>query len=75
MQPEQLEKIREELSQTRNIDSFGEHIGLKNVYLRLYLTFGEQMNMSVESRLMDGTQVEMSFAVMEWKEEAECIPH
>ena len=75
MQPEQLEKIREELSQTRNIDSFGEHIGLKNVYLRLYLTFGEQMNMSVESRLMEGTQVEMSFAVMEWKEEAECIPH
>ena len=75
MQPEQLEKIREELSQTWNIDSFGEHIGLKNVYLRLYLTFGEQMNMSVESRLMEGTQVEMSFAVMEWKEEAECIPH
>ena len=75
MQPEQLKKIREELSQTRNIDSFGEHIGLKNVYLRLYLTFGEQMNMSVESRLMEGTQVEMSFAVMEWKEEAECIPH
>ena len=45
------------------------------LYLRLYLTFGEQMNMSVESRLMEGTQVEMSFAVMEWKEEAECIPH
>ena len=46
-----------------NLDELANstHVGVYNVYRRLFLTFGKQMNFSLTSKVGEGTTVNMSF--------------
>ncbi len=57
-----LQRLRTELGgQLDDWHSGGSSIGLKNVYHRLQLRYGERMSMEVHSVLMAGTTVELVF--------------
>jgi two-component system sensor histidine kinase YesM len=61
MAPEILEEIARILEQVRKkIPPEGSHIGIYNVYQRLYLEYGEALEFSIESRLGYGTRVFLS---------------
>ena len=59
--PEELEALREKLSNVRNIPDHS--IGLQNVIYRLYLTYGESFSFSIDSRQNESTQITLSFPV------------
>ena len=59
--PEELEALREKLSNVRNIPDHS--IGLQNVVYRLYLTYGESFSFSIDSRQNESTQITLSFPV------------
>lgn len=53
--PEKLEDIRNSLHQTGNLE--GANIGIRNVYNRLKLFYGNEFEFSIESTQNEGTQV------------------
>lgn len=62
MEADTLERLREDLRQTLDQwQSFGNSIGLKNVYHRLKLRYGDALRMNIHSELMAGTTVELCF--------------
>lgn len=62
MEDATLEHLRADLRQTLDQwQSFGNSIGLKNVYHRLKLRYGDALRMDIHSELMAGTTVELCF--------------
>lgn len=57
--PEVLEQLQEKLQKMDQIPS--DSIGLQNVVFRMYLTYGEQFQFSIDSTLEEGTCITLSF--------------
>lgn len=57
--PEVLEQLQEKLQKMEQIPS--DSIGLQNVVFRMYLTYGEQFQFSIDSTLEEGTCITLSF--------------
>ncbi|MFP4442666.1 MAG: sensor histidine kinase [Spirochaetia bacterium] len=55
------EKLAEQRRRLLRRNLSGESIGLQNIYNRLYLMYGEEMWMSIESVEEEGTEVILSF--------------
>lgn len=57
--PETLNEIRHKLADLKNIPS--DSIGLQNVALRMYLTYGNEFQIEINSILEEGTCIVLSF--------------
>ncbi|GIO35897.1 histidine kinase [Paenibacillus antibioticophila] len=55
MTPERLEEVKESIMASE--ESEKNHIGLRNVYQRLVLTYGEEHGLNIESRYGEGTLI------------------
>ena len=55
----------EELEKVRNfqIESKGHGIGLKNIYERLKMAFGDEMNFEISSRFGEGTRITIQIPI------------
>lgn len=58
MTPQQLEKLNQELADLKNIPS--DSIGLKNAAFRMYLTYGDDFELSIASAPGQGTRITFS---------------
>ena len=65
--PEQLEALRAKLSDVSTLPR--DSIGLQNVALRMYLTFGNAFSISIDSALEKGTSITLSFPILTAKPE------
>ena len=65
--PEQLDALRAKLSDVSTLPR--DSIGLQNVALRMYLTFGDAFSISIESALEKGTSITLSFPILTAKPE------
>ncbi len=59
MFPEQLETLRIAVTKLDNIPS--DSIGLRNVALRMHLTFGSDFSIYIDSHLNEGTLITLTF--------------
>ena len=59
MSPEQLETLRIAVTKLDNIPS--DSIGLRNVALRMHLTFGSDFSIYIDSHLNEGTLITLTF--------------
>ena len=59
MPPEQLEALRSAVANLNDIPS--DSIGLKNVALRMHLTYGEHFTFHIDSHLNEGTLITLTF--------------
>ncbi|GMK40931.1 hypothetical protein PCCS19_39870 [Paenibacillus sp. CCS19] len=68
MDEEQLEKLLEGLRKFEapgRLEDEGNHgIGLSNIYRRIKLYYGDEAGMAIESRLHSGTEVRITFPVL-----------
>ncbi|HEX2925507.1 MAG TPA: sensor histidine kinase, partial [Ruminiclostridium sp.] len=58
MEEEQMQHVVDSLNEAE--DSFGQHIGLKNVHQRIKLYYGENYGMTINSTFGKGTRVEIT---------------
>ena len=65
--PEQLDALRAKLSDVSTLPR--DSIGLQNVALRMYLTFGDAFTISIDSMLGHGTSITLSFPILTAKPE------
>lgn len=66
--PEQLEALRAKLSDVSTLPR--DSIGLQNVALRMYLTFGDAFSISIDSALEKGASITLSFPILTAKPES-----
>lgn len=59
-----LQILRDSLTPTGSIIEGKHHIGIRNVYNRLYLIYGDQMCMDIESRPSVGTQITILLPIL-----------
>ena len=65
--PEQLDALRAKLSDVSTLPR--DSIGLQNVALRMYLTFGDAFTIRLDSALGQGTSITLSFPILTAKPE------
>ena len=64
------EKEIETLYQKCEESDTGKSIGIKNVYRRLLLCYGEGSRLNIKSEKNKGTRIQFSIPLQEWKKEA-----
>ena len=64
------EKEIETLYQKCEESDTGKSIGIKNVYRRLLLCYGEESRLNIKSEKNKGTRIQFSIPLQEWKKEA-----
>lgn len=60
--PERLEALRAKLADVSTLPR--DSIGLQNVALRMYLTFGDEFSISIDSAIGKGTALTLSFPIL-----------
>ncbi|MDD3334536.1 MAG: histidine kinase [Eubacteriales bacterium] len=59
MSTERLDKVRSWLRDAQTMESISEHVGISNVYLRLYLIFEDKMKFEIRSEEGVGTAIKI----------------